>query len=292
MAIDVLQAKIRKLKNPSMIDLALGASDLPPHLTAEEGGSAKAYGRFCTELLGALKGSVPAVRVSMTAFSLLGAQGMHEMTRVLKSAHEQGYYVALEAPYLLAPMMAASAAEAIFGADTLFPCDGLIVGIYAGNDCIRPFLPYCTDGKKDLFAVVRTSNKSGQELQDLLTGSRLVHTAAADLVNRYGENNVGKNGYARVAAVAGANSAESLKLLRSKYPRLFLMVDDMDYSGCNAKICANAFDRLGHGAVVCAGPTVTAAWKTAGTDGKDYLAQAAAAAERMRKNLTRYTTVL
>lgn len=292
MAIDVLQKKIRKLKNPSMIDLALNAADLPPHLTAQEGGAARAYGRFCCEILTQLKGCVPAARVSMNAFALLGAEGMSELTRVLNFAHEQGYYVALEAPYLLAPMMAAAATQAIFGENTQFPCDGLIVGIYAGTDCIRPFLPYCADGKKDLFAVVRTSNKSAHELQDLLTGSRLVHTAAADLVNRYVSDNTGKSGYACVGAVAGANSAESLRILRTKYPRLFLLVDDMDYSGCNAKICANAFDQFGHGAVVCAGPTVTAAWKAAETDGTDYLEQAVAAAERMRKNLTRYTTVL
>ena len=51
MSIDVLQDKIRKTKNPSMVDLALCVSDLPPHLLAEEENSAKAYGRFCREIL-------------------------------------------------------------------------------------------------------------------------------------------------------------------------------------------------------------------------------------------------
>jgi len=148
------------------------------------------------------------------------------------------------------------------------------------------------DKKKDLFPVVRTSNKSAPEIQDLLTGTRLVHGAAADLVNRFGADNIGKTGYARVGAVAGGNSAESLRNLRMKYPRLFLLIDDVDYSGCNAKICSNAFDRFGHGAVVCAGPTITAAWKLAETDGTDYLEQAVSAAERLKKNLTRYVTVL
>ena len=139
---------------------------------------------------------------------------------------------------------------------------------------------------------LRTSNKSASEIQDLLTGSRLVHAAAADLVNRFGADNIGKFGYARVGVVAGANSTESLRNLRAKYPKLFILADDMDYSGCNAKICSHAFDKFGHGAVVCAGPTVTAAWKQAQTDGRDYLEQAVQAAERMKKNLTRYVTVL
>ena len=293
MSIDVLQDRIRKTKNPSMIDLALPIGEFPPHLMEEEGSKAKAYGRFCRELLERLKGIVPAVRLSFTPFAILGPDGLTELSAVLHGAAAANYYVALEAPEILSPMMAISVADAIFGGDEkLWPCDGLIISSYPGTDCIKPFLSYCKDGKKDLFCVIRTSNKSAPELQDLLTGSRLVHTAAADLINRFGGETAGKCGYARVAAMAGGSSAESLRTLRTKYPRLFLMIDDIDYSNCNAKNCASAFDKFGHGAVACAGPTVTAAWKQTESDGTDYLDQAAAAAERMKKNLTRYTTVL
>ena len=292
MSIDILQDKIRKLKNPAMVDLALAASDLPGTLLEQEGSAAKAYGRFCLELLEHLKVLVPAVRVSFTAFALMGSEGMEQLTKVLNTAKNLGYYVALEAPYILSPMMAQATADAVFGENALYPCDGLILSSYPGSDVIKPFLPYVKDGKKDIFPVVRTSNKTAPEIQDLLTGSRLVHAAAADLINRFGGDNTGKTGYSRVGILAGANSADSLKTLRTKYPRLFILVDDMDYSGCNAKICGNAFDKLGHGAVVCAGPTITMAWKLNDMEESSYLDQAKVAAERMKKNLTRYTTVL
>ena len=292
MSMDVLQEKIRKVKNPSMIDLSLKVSDLPPHLLMEEGSASAAYGRFCKELLGALKGAVPAVRVGFAAFAALGPAGLAEMISVLEQASAQGYYVALEAPYLLSPMMAEAIADAVWGDQAIYPCDGLIISGYPGSDVIKPFVPFVKSKKKDLFPVVRTSNKTAPEIQDLLTGTRLVHAAAADLVNRFGVDNVGKFGYAQISVVAGANSAESVRNLRTKYPKLFLLLDDMDYSGCNAKICSNAFDKFGHGAVVCAGPTVTAAWQQTESDGKDYLEHAVSAAERMKKNLTRYVTVL
>lgn len=292
MSIDVLQEKIRKSKNPAMVDLALNVSDLPAHLLEEERSTAAAYGRFCRELLEKLKGTVPAVRVGFTAFALLGTEGITQLQQILTCAKSMGYYVAMESPYILSPMMASGVAEAVFGEHAIYPCDGLIISAYPGSDVLKPFLAYVKDGKKDVFPVVRTSNKSGPEIQDLLSGSRLVHAAAADLINRFGGDNTGKFGYARVGVVAGANSAESLRNLRTKYPRLFLLLDDMDYSGCNAKICGNAFDKFGHGAVVCAGPTVTAAWKSNESGGADYLEQALAAAERMKKNLTRYVTVL
>ena len=69
-------------------------------------------------------------------------------------------------------------------------------------------------------------------------------------------------------------------------------MDDVDYPGCNAKHCSNAFDQFGHGAAVCVGPTITCAWKTAETDGSDFAAQAVAAVERMKKNLNRYIIIM
>ena len=92
--------------------------------------------------------------------------------------------------------------------------------------------------------------------------------------------------------LAAASSAESLRNLRSKYPKLFLLLDGYDYPNANAKNCSNAFDKYGHGAAACGGTGITCAWKAAESEGEDYPEQAKTAAERMKKNLTRYVTVL
>jgi hypothetical protein len=47
MAVDILQEKIRQMKNPSMLELALPLSDLPPQFAPD----AEGYGAFCRELL-------------------------------------------------------------------------------------------------------------------------------------------------------------------------------------------------------------------------------------------------
>lgn len=293
MSVDILQEKIRKTKNPSMVELCLSAADLPPYLMEEEGSTAAAYGRFSRELLTGLKGIVPAVRISFVSFALMGGEGLNALTSVLKTARELKYYVALDAPEILSPKAAAMTADAIWGEESLYPCDGLVISGYLGSDVIKPFLQYCKEGKKDLFVVARTANKSAPELQDLLAGTRLVHAAAADHVNRYGADTAGKFGYTRVGIVTGASAAESLRSLRSKYPKLFMLIDGFDYPNANAKNCSNAFDKFGHGAVACGGTAITCAWKQAeDSDGHDFVEHAVAAAERMKKNLTRYTTVL
>lgn len=292
MSVDVLQEKVRKTKNPSMVEICLAPSDFPAFLLEKAGSAAAAYERFCRELLTALKGIVPAVRFSFASFALLGSDGLNVLTASMKYAKEQGFYVCMDAPELLSPKAAAMTAQAVWGEGSVYPCDGLIISGYLGSDIIKPFLPYCKEGKKDIFVVVRTSNKSAPELQDLLAGGRLVHAAAADHVNRYGGDTAGKFGYTRVGILAAASSAESLRSLRSKYPKLFLLLDGYDYPNANAKNCSHAFDKYGHGAVAIAGTSVTCAWKQAEFDGRDFTQLAVAACERMKKNLTRYTTVL
>lgn len=291
MSIDLLQEKIRKRKNPSIIDFGIQWSNLPPHLLEQEGSRVKAYGRFCRELMETLKETVPAVRFGFDAFALLGGEGIALLQDLLREAGEMGYYVLLDGPQILSPWAADRAVETLIGG-TEYTCDGLVISPYIGSDAIKPFLPFCKDGEKDLFAVVRSANRSALELQDLLTGSRHVYGAAAEIVNRFGETILGKCGYSRIGAVASAGAPEGLRTLRMKHNRMFLLVDGLDYPSGNAKNCSFAFDRFGHGAVVCAGPSVTAAWMEEESDGSNYLELALQSAERMRKNLTRYVTIL
>ena len=292
MSIDLLQDKIRKLKNPSVIDFGVTPEHLPQHLLDEEGSVLKAYCRFCRELMAGMKHLVPAVRFSFATFALMSPEGMVELSNLLNEARGMGFYVILDGPAVLSPWDADRTASWCFREGSRYPCDGLAINPYIGSDAIKPFLPYCRDAGKDLYLIIRTANKSAAELQDLMTGTRLVHGAAADLVNRYGEPIVGKCGYSRVCAMVSASAPDSLRNLRANYKRTFLLVDGLDYPSGNAKNCSYAFDRLGHGAAVCAGPSVTAAWLEQETDGTDYIEQAVQAAERMKKNITRYITVL
>lgn len=291
MSIDRLQDRIRKLKNPTAVDFSILPEQIPAHIRAGAEESA-AYTRFCRELMVGLKGIVPAVRFSFGHLALMGEGGLAALSELLRQAQELGYYVVLDSSEILTPWSADRAAAAFFGTDGQYPCDGLIVSPYIGSDAIKPFIPYCKDGEKDLFFAVRTPNKSAPELQDLLTGGRLVHTAAADLVSRFGDPIVGKFGYSRIGALVSAGSDSSLANLRKKYQRMFLFVDGYDYPSGNAKNSSLAFDRLGRGAIVCAGPSITAAWYSAETDGTDFVEQAVRAADRMKKNISRYITVL
>ena len=290
MSVDILQEKIRKLKNPTVVELSAAVSQLPAPASEEESVCAS-FGRNCRELLARLRETVPAVRVSFSAFALQGAEGIHQLQQTLLEAKKLGYYVLLDAPEILSPAAAENTAQLLLGEDSAFFCNGVVIGGYLGSDVIKPFLPYCKK-KKSVFVVARTGNKSASELQDLLSGTRQVHAAAADHVNRHGVGTAGKYNYNQVGILAAASSADSLKSLRTKYPGLFLLVDGLDYPNANAKNCSFAFDKFGHGAAVCSGGII-GAWKQEDEPSQDrFLDAADAAALRVKKNLCRYISVL
>ncbi len=286
MSVDVLQDKIRKMKNPSILELSLSVGELPPAFSADGAG----YGAFCVALLEGLKGLVPGVRIGFASFALLGSAGLQALEHVTAKAKELGYYVILDAPEIWSPQAAQTVADTLLGAQSPHSCDSLVIPGYLGSDVIKPFLPYCKDGKKDVFVGVRTANKSASEIQDLLSGTRVVHMAATDHVNRYGGDTIGKSGYSKVGVLAAASSGESLRNIRTRYPKLFILIDGLDYPNANAKNCSFAFDKFGHGAAACGGRSITCVWKEDGD--ADWLSLSVAAAERMKKNLTRYVTVL
>lgn len=306
MSIDALQEKIRKLKCPVMVGLDPYLPSLPPHLVRESleeygqtpEGAAAAYFRFCAELIDALCERVPAVKLQSACFEALGAQGLAQMQKLTRYASERGLYVLVDSMRGDVGNIAEIYAQAMFGEVTigqekhrLYSCDAVTVNGYLGSDGVKPFLPYCREGK-DLFLLLKTSNRSSREVQDLLSGDRVIYTAMADLAMRWSTGLFGESGYSAIGAVVGATYPDTLRLLREKYDRLFFLVPGYGAQGGTAKNARFAFDRFGHGAIVTASRSILCAWQKNGSDGTEYCDHAVAAVEKMKKEIERFVTVL
>ena len=292
MSVDKLQDRIRRVKTPVVIDLSADSRMVPPVLLEQTEKWNEAYLQYAQQLLEALKGNVPAVRFQFNAFALLGPDGLKTLKTVTKRAQRLGFYVLLDVPEAPSADRAEQTAQLLLGEDAPYAFDGLILSSYIGSDGMKPYAKGIGKAGKTLFIVTRTPNKSAAELQDLLTGSRLVHLAMADVVNHLDAPAPGRCGYSQIGCVASATAADSLKNLRSKYKNMFLLVDGYDYSTANAKNCSYAFDSVGHGAIVCAGPCVTMAWQDPERCQQDYLQLAMDEIGRIKKNLAKYVTVL
>ncbi len=287
MSVDILQEKVRKTKSPVILDLSVDLQQIPESVRQEKT-AAKAYYDFCAALLEGFKDHIPGVRFDFNQCGLLGA--LNELTELLELAKKLGFYVFLDAPSVLNPLQAERAAK-LLDADSAYQCNALITNPYIGSDAMKPFIPYCKEGKTVFFAV-RSANKSAAELQDMMTGARLVHVAAADHVKRLGEVSIGKCGYSQMGVLTAATNANAVMGLRNKFNRMFLLVDGLDYPGGNGKNCSYGFDRFGHGCAICVGASITAAWTAEGCREEDYVQLAVQAAERIRSNMSRYVTIL
>ena len=286
MSVEKLLERIRKTKNPSVIDLSIVPEQIPNSILNESDTTIAAIESYGRQVLGLLKGVVPAIRLSYGYFACMGAPGLELFHSFLKTAKNDGFYVIVDAADVYSERLTRSIAEFFMN----LPCDGLIVSGHAGNDIVKVYADFLKQSKKSIFVTLRSPNRSASQLQDLMAGSRLVHIAAADHMKRLCEEHTTRSGYSQIGAVAAATSAESLRILRSKYPGLFLLVDGYDYNNANAKNCSYAFDKLGHGSIICACDSVLSAWKD---DLKmDPLVCVKEAAERMKKNITRYISIL
>lgn len=220
MSIDVLQAKIRKTKNPSMICIAPSVLELPMPIKdaarAQYGdtlrAAAESYRQFSFDILDALKDVVPAVSIVSGAFAALGSDGVAAMEDVLARARELGFYVLLDLMRADVALNAEAMARACFGGIqvgektfTPYACDGVLMTGYLGSDSVKPFTQYCKDGK-NVFIIARSSNKSAREVQDLLSGDRVVYQVMADLAMRWSLDQFGKNGYSEIGIAAAATN--------------------------------------------------------------------------------------
>lgn len=291
MSIDLLQDKVRKTKCPIAVNFSVLPEHIPSFITDATDSFVQARQVYFSALLEALQETVPAVRFSYPSFALAGVDGLESLAYLLRKAKDLGYYVLLDGVEALSAQEAVYNAQQLMSADCPWCFDGLIMPIYIGSDGIKPYLSEMKENAKDLFVVVRTANKTATELQDLLTGTRLMHLATADVVDRFTQPLMTKCAYSQLAMMAGASSASGLRVLREKYKNIFMLVDGCDYPNANAKNCAEAFDQIGHGAVVCAGLSVVAAWQESGEE-TAYQELAVEAAQRLKKNVLRYVKIL
>lgn len=307
MSFDVLQDKIRAMKNPTVAGLDARIEYVPEHIrkTAfeEHGvglkGAAEAVWQFNVGLIDALCDIVPAVKPQAAYYENLGWQGMEVLERTIRYAKEKGLFVIADIKRGDIGSTAAAYAEGWLSGAKIegqvfksFDADCVTLNGYMGSDAIKPFLKDCTERDKCAFVLAKTSNPSSMELQDIVAGDRLVYTVMGDLIQRWGQGTEGKHHYQSLGAVVGATHPSVLKELRYRLDKTFFLVPGYGAQGGTAADVRYAFDELGRGAIVNASRSILCAWQKTGKDGLDYQEAARAAAEQMRDEIRQYVTIL
>ena len=193
-----------------------------------------------------------AVKPQIAFYERLGPHGVDCYEQTIALAHEHGLLGIGDVKRGDIGSTAQAYADAHLGSDSDDTrADAITVNAYLGTDSMAPFMDAVSKRHAGLFVLVRTSNPSAGELQDLqLRDSRLVHEAVADMVSQWGTASVGTSGYSSVGAVIGATAPDRLASLRARLPHAWILLPGVGAQGAAAHDTAAAFDANGLGAIV------------------------------------------
>lgn len=256
-------------------------------------GAAAALLAFNKAIIDQIYDIVPAVKPQAAYYEMYGWQGVRALAETIAYAKEKGMFVitdgkrndigttmeAYAAAHLGTTAVGEKTAEA-FGADAL------TVNGYLGTDGIRPLVNICREQDKGIFVLVKTSNPSSGELQDVrLANGATVYEQMGGMCERWGEQLPGSFGYSGVGAVVGATYPDQLKEMRAKAPHTFFLVPGYGAQGGGAQDAKNAFDRNGLGAIINSSRGIMCAWKQQGLTEEEFAAAARQEALRMRQDI-------
>lgn len=253
---------------------------------------ATAYFEFNRAIIDAIADFVPAVKPQIAMYEALGSAGMDTYAMTCEYAKSRGLIVIGDAKRGDIGSTAGQYAAHLSGfanlsayfedenaAGNALPQslknllknyknldvwheDSLTVNPYMGSDGVKPFIDEAVSHNKSIFVLLRTSNPSSKELQELiLQDGKPVYEHMADLIENWGASNIGKHGYSKVGAVVGATHPQEGKRLRELMPHTFFLVPGYGAQGGTAQDVAGMFDQNGDGAIVNSSRGIIGAWR-------------------------------
>ena len=299
-----LQGKIDELNNPTVVGLDTDLAYIPEYILdkhiLETGenleAAALAVLEFNMGLIDALCDIVPAVKPQSAYYEKLGPPGVSTLKKTCDYARSKGMYIIVDGKRNDIGSTASAYSAAYLGTVKVggtefkpFNADALTVNAYLGSDSLKPFVEMATKYDKAVFALVRTSNPSAKELQDLTVtncnkGSpehekekiepnkeanekefiSTLYSAVGNLIEEISRDTIDEYGYTCVGAVVGATYPQEAAFLRKQLKNTFFLVPGYGAQGGSAEDAAYAFDENGRGAIVNSSRGIIAAWKKHG----------------------------
>ena len=301
MAFDRLIEGIVKMQNPTVAGFDPKLDYVPASIkescfekygkTLE--GAAAALLEFNKAIIDKIYDIVPAIKPQAAYYEMYGWQGVKALCETIAYAKSKGMFVITDGKRNdIGTTMEAYATAHLGTTDVAgeeidaFGADARTVNGYLGTDGIKPLAEICDKKDKGIFVLVKTSNPSSGELQDMkLENGSTVYAQMGSMCENWGESLMGKYGYSGVGAVVGATYPDQLAEMRAKAPHTFFLVPGYGAQGGGAQDAKNAFDKRGLGAIINSSRGIMCAWKKQGLTEDDFAEAARAEALRMKEDI-------
>ncbi len=273
-AMDNLIEKIKETNNPTVIGIDTKYDMVPEYIRSKYDdsleGVSNAILEFNKRLIDATYDIIPAVKVNVAFYEMYGLNGMKVFEETCKYAKEKKMIVMADIKRGDIGNTAKAYSNAFLGRtvigdreEAIYDVDFVTLSPYMGTDSIKPFVEDCMKYGKGAFVIVKTSNPSSGELQDLkLESGEEVYTKVIKLVEEWGKDLIGKYGYSSISAVVGATYPKQLEDLRKIAPHTFFLIPGYGAQGGKAEDIALGFDKNGIGGIVNSSRGLMCAYKS------------------------------
>jgi orotidine-5'-phosphate decarboxylase len=255
-------------------------------------GASRAIRDFNLHLLDAIAPHVPAVKVQVAFYEAFGPAGMEVFAETLSASRQRGLIVIADVKrgdieLTAQAYVSAYLASSLPGVRLApgFEADAITVNPYVGGDGVLPFVSPTKSHGKGLFILVKTSNPSSGDIQNLLVDGLPLYERMASLVQRWGDGTEGKRGYQAVGAVVGATYPAEAARLRHLMPHSYFLIPGYGAQGAGAAEVRACFNADGYGALVNSSRGILYAYRQEAyrTFGEERFAEAARAAVHAMK---------
>src|SRR4051812_7686310 len=197
---DRLIEAVRKAGNPVLVGIDPRPEDLPPGFLAKFPGDGRAsvagaLRAFGDGVIDVVAPRVAAVKFQAAYYEAYGPEGLSALHDGASYARSRGLIVLIDGKRNDIGSTAEAYARAYLGrvplgagsgdrAEPSWDADALTINPYLGSDGVAPFVSTAAAEGKGVFALVRTSNPSAGEFQDLVADGRPLYRHVAEHLSR------------------------------------------------------------------------------------------------------------
>ena len=266
--------KIQETNAPVCVGLDPNLSFVPEHIKKEAfekfgetpEGAGEAILNFNKGIVDATHDLIPAVKPQIAMYEQFGIPGLKAFKDTVDYCHEKGLLVIGDIKRGDIGNTSASYAKAHIGEIEIgsgrfspFNEDFCTVNPYLGSDGVQPFTDVCNENDRGIFVLVKTSNKSSGELQDLNASGKTIYETVAEYVEKWGQTSMDGD-YSNIGAVVGATYPEMGQELRKIMPHAYILVPGYGAQGGKAEDLKGFFNKDGLGAIVNSSRGIIAAY--------------------------------
>lgn len=280
MSINYLIEQIKSKKSPVVVGLDPRIESIPEEISKKHFGKLPLEEAIRETLIEFNKGIidgvydiVPAVKPQIAFYEQYGLEGMKAYLETCRYAKEKGLYVIGDIKRGDIGSTSKAYSNAHLGRVDVngqsvenFTVDSVTVNPYLGDDCMKEFVDDITAYDKGMFILVKTSNKTSSQLQNLKADGKFIYEIVGEMVDEWSQKTIGKYGYSPIGAVVGATYPEEMDTLRSIMKNSYFLVPGYGAQGGGGKDVVNAFNEDGLGAVVNSSRGIIFAYKNCDDD--------------------------